>query len=51
MEAECAVTTNTIEMGVLVFQRAIVMALAHLIFCNACSVLDGVNEMICQKQG
>jgi len=51
MEAECAVTTNTIEMSVLVFQRAIVMTLAHLIFCNTCPVLDGVNEMICQKQG
>lgn len=49
MEAECAMATNTIEMSVLVFQRAIVMTLAHLIFCNTCPVLDGVNEMISQK--
>ena len=51
MEAEGALAAKAVEMNVLVVKRALVVALADLVFRHARTVFDGMNEVIGQEQG
>ncbi len=49
-KAESALTAKTIEMDVLVIERALVMSLTELIFRHARTVFDGVDKVIGEEK-